>query len=82
MGITLYQIRDNADAFVKTIEKMTPKQKEEQPSGQYGDNFNSLLLLAKNTASDVDARLWPEPLEIYAGVAGSTGKKFTRSSFA
>jgi hypothetical protein len=63
MAVNTHQVRAKAQAFVTALTKMGPKEREQQPTAQFAEDFNRLLVLAKEAAPEVDARLWPKPLE-------------------
>jgi len=65
MPVTVQHVRSLAESFVQSTEKLTAKEREQRPSGAYGNNFNNVLHLAKEAAPQIDDRLWPKPVEVY-----------------
>lgn len=63
MSIDQSQVRALAKAFVETLEKLTPKERERHPELRYGQEMNKLIQLAQEVAPEVDKRLWPQPLQ-------------------
>jgi hypothetical protein len=80
MVVQLGQVRGLAQAFADSLERLGSKEREQQPSAAYAENFNNVLALAKEVAPEVDARLWPKPVETYEG--STTGKKLARARYA
>lgn len=64
MGVTPHEVRANAKAFIDSLERLSAKQREQMPSRQFAEQFNRLLEVARETAPQVDHRLWPPPLEV------------------
>lgn len=65
MAVSTHQVRVKAQAFVDALSKMSAKERDQQPLPQFAADFNTLLELAKESAPEVDARLWPKPLELF-----------------
>jgi hypothetical protein len=65
MAVSADQVRTKAQAFVSALSKMSAKEREQQPTIQFASDFNALLELAKEAAPEVDARLWPMPVEMF-----------------
>ena len=64
MAVSAYQVRVKAQAYVDALTNLSAKEREHQPLAPYAEDFNGLLALAREVAPDVDARLWPRPIEI------------------
>lgn len=58
------QIYDQVDAAAKIFEKMPAREREQKPHKEFGENYNSLLSLAKESMPNVDVRRWPPKVEI------------------
>jgi len=77
MAVTPDQVRSMAHTFLETLKGMPAKEKEKTPLHQYGDQFNTLLALAKEVVPNVDARLWPKPVETFNEMGASgTGARY------
>ena len=79
MAVETEDVKGLADAFVDTLEKLSPKEREQQPSAALGENYNNVLQLAKESMPGINARLWPKPVEVYES---ASGRHLTRGTYA
>lgn len=58
------QITESVQAFSSGIKSLTAKEREQKPSGGYGETYNNLLAEAKKNASTANPKLWPPPVKV------------------
>lgn len=63
MTVASADVEALVDSFVVAIERMSAKERQEKPYKQFGERFNEVLSLAKETLPTIDPRLWPKQLE-------------------
>ncbi len=73
------QIFYQVNQAVEGLEKMTEKEALLEPSKAFGENYNSLLNLARETVPAADSRRWP-PMLGYRDTAFE-GQSFTVSRY-
>ncbi len=78
MAVDLGQVRGLAHAFLDSLDNLEAKEREQQPSAPFGENFNNVLQLAKEAEPTIDARMWPKSVETYES---AVGRKLTRSHY-
>lgn len=64
MAITPDQIHTQIEGLVYALERIPAKEREQKPTGQFADNYNTHLALAKEAMPDVDSRRWPPEIKI------------------
>lgn len=57
-----FYVRQNAKAFVETLEKLSPKERALPVSARYANELNKLITQAKEVEPNHDADIWPEPI--------------------
>ncbi len=70
MAVTAEQIYAQIEGSLSALEKISAKEREQQPSKEFGDDYNRLLALAKETMPAVDARRWPPAAKTLTSPAG------------
>ncbi|NRD45956.1 hypothetical protein [Corallococcus exiguus] len=80
MPIEPHQVRSQAKAFVDSLSKMSAKQREQEPTPQFANQFNRLLELARQAVPDVDPQLWPTAVSVTPSLGGGhlrVGARYT-----
>jgi len=57
------QIYEQIKGATFALDKLTSKEREELPGGQFAENYNTLLDLAKESMPTADSRRWPPHVE-------------------
>ncbi|MGY4888940.1 UNVERIFIED_CONTAM: hypothetical protein EX528_00680 [Xanthomonas axonopodis] len=58
MSVTSSQIYAQIEASAEVLKNLSAKEREQQPFKEFGDNYNSLLSLAKEVLPNIDPRRW------------------------
>jgi hypothetical protein len=80
MAVVVEDVTGLAKAFVDTVGRLGPKERDRQPSAALGENHNHVLQLAQESMSGIDPRLWPKPVEVYEGATGGRVTKGTHGN--
>lgn len=70
MSITPDQIHSQIEAAASALAKISAKEREQKPYPQFGENYNNLLSLAKESMESADPRRWPPSVEIHKPAMG------------
>ena len=65
MPVTPDEIYGQIQAASSALEKLSAKEREQKPHQQFGENYNMLLSLAKESMPAVDSRRWPPEVVIH-----------------
>jgi len=70
MSVTPDQIYSQIEGAASALEKLSSKEREQKPHQQFGDNYNNLLSLAKESMPSIDARRWTPEVVIHKPAMG------------
>ena len=70
MTVTADQILPQVQAAIRALEKLPAKERDQKPSKLLVNNYNQLLLLAKEAMPTVDSRRWPPEATINTPAMG------------
>lgn len=59
-----FYVRQNAKAFVETLEKLPPKERALPVSARYAQELNKLIEQAKHVEPNHDVDIWPQPIPL------------------
>jgi hypothetical protein len=67
-----HEVHVKAKAFVDTLSKLKGKEREQTPTGHYGEDYNNLRALAMDVEKELDARSWPPAVQIRKTAQGQS----------
>jgi len=70
MTVSVEGMHAQISGQVKTLEKMTAKERSQHPNVAFAKNYNDQLALAKEAMPDVDQRRWPPEATIFTPAMG------------
>ena len=70
MSVTPDQMYTQIEGAAYALEKIPAKEREHKPGGQFAENYNTLLSLAKESMPGTDVRRWPPTIEIHQPAVG------------
>jgi len=70
MTVSVEGMHAQISGQVKTLEKMTAKERSQHPNVAFAKNYNDQLALAKEAMPDVDQRRWPPEATIFTPARG------------
>ena len=75
MSVTAEQIYSQVANAIKALEKLPAKERDAKPSRAFAENYNNLLLLAKEAMPSVDPRRWPTEAPIHTPTMGQASSE-------
>jgi hypothetical protein len=75
MPITAEQMYGQITKAVEALSKMSAKERGQNPTKQFAENYNTQLALSKEALPNVDNRRWPPIMEIHTPSAGQPSAK-------
>ncbi|MFW9571090.1 hypothetical protein ACCP99_03445 [Xanthomonas sp. NCPPB 3443] len=79
MTITSSEVYAQIEASANVLKNLSAKEREQQPYKEFGENYNSLLSLAKEALPNIDPRRWTPAVAIHQS-ATATAK--TNATYA